>query len=234
MVTLRREPAFTTAAPATGTVRHAAQPERPPVQARPPRRPIAALHPVPESATTITIELHMVPAALANATAGISLSDAETGADLGWLPLQPQPGTQRLEISVAAAGPLTLTVARAREFSRHGYLLRASHRFARLPSPHELLVLDAQAHQVRFEVGADRSAGPLRLVRVGDLTWRPIDAFPAGFSLRPGQVVETMLGSGDYELSDPLDPARMQRFTVPAPQAVRISESLSRPAAGRP
>jgi len=80
----------------------------------------------------------------------------------------------------------------------------------------------------RFELPSGRGrAGPLRLVRVDDPQWLPMEHGTTGVLLADTESVTLLLGAGTYELQDPIARDKTQRFDVPAKDAVVISSTLT-------
>jgi hypothetical protein len=95
--------------------------------------------------------------------------------------------------------------------------------------------VDASATRVSIALPPNASAVQLfRLTRDGDPHWLPAAFAPSGLSLTPKAAVQVWLGSGGYELGDPLQPERTQRFEVPRDGEVVVSASLTRARADRP
>jgi hypothetical protein len=236
VLTLRRGPLHS-------VERHA--PMAPAASVQPPRRlppdPEAHRRAMPASVAVnqeervpVRIALQNLPEFLTEGPAGIALFSAETGADFDWIPLSTCRDGVNVETTSPVVGPLTITIARDRAHARHGYLAQTTHTFAARRGASEVRQFDVSAYPVELQVTADRNAGPLRLTRVKDPGWQASDAAPTGVSCRPGHSTTLVLGPGDYELTDPLDPTRKQPFTVPTSGPVLISEALSRPAADHP
>ena len=124
-----------------------------------------------------------------------------------------------------------MTLASASDLARHGYLTRR----VVVAEPGAVVRLSGAQHEVRFDLpdGVEQ-AGPLRLQRVDDREWLPMEAAPAGLKLQRGARTSLLLGAGRYELQDPLAPTAAQVFEVPAPAgAVTLSRSLARAPDGR-
>lgn len=186
----------------------------------------------PEERVPVRISLQNLPAFPAAEEPGIALFSAETGADFTWVPLTSSRDGNAIETSTAVVGPVAITLARDRASARHGYLVRTTHTFSARRGSSTPLVFDAQSHQVTIEVDSKRQAGPLRLSRALDPDWLSSSAAPTGVTCRPGHPATLLLGPGEYELTDPIDPSRTQRFTVPSAAPVLVSDSLSRPLTG--
>lgn len=189
----------------------------------------------PREPSRIAIALRNVPAGLDRAVAGIALFASDTGADFVWTPLAALGADDTLATTTPIVGSVTITLARDQAFARHGYLARTTHTFSRSRGPLTALPFECGAASVRLTVdNPQHVAGPLRLRRVDDPLWNASDAAPLGITVRGKAEVELVLGAGDYELEDPVDPARRQRFRVPAAAPVQINAALSRPAVDRP
>ena len=181
-------------------------------------------------------------------TAGVGVFDAATGASFSWTPLAEgvlaDDGSVRVEIQAYTTGDLCVTVATGRDLARHGYLARTI-----LPTPLASstaaagagagalaeVTIAVETATIRFELpaGAER-AGPLRLTRTEDASWIPMYQGPTGITVDRDATVEIVLGAGQYELTDPLAPERHQRFEVPGPGVVTLSETLTASRADRP
>lgn len=186
----------------------------------------------PEERVPVRITLQNVPDFLAGEQPGIALFSAETGADFDWIPLSTCRDGVHLETSTPIVGPVAITIARDRASARHGYLVRTTHTFSARRGSSEPLKFDVQSYRVALAVGDHREAGPIRLTRANEPDWQSSGSAPTGVSCQPGTPTTLALGPGEYELTDPIDPTRNQRFTVPSTAMVQISDSLSRPLAG--
>jgi len=166
---------------------------------------------------------------------GVATFRAATGGDFRWQPLaaaEPR-GASALALSVRArrGEEIAVTLASASDLARHGYLNRR----VVIAQPGAVVRLSGARHEVRFDLpdGVEQ-AGPLRLQRVDDRDWLPMEAAPAGLKLQRGARTSLQLGAGRYELQDPLASAAAQVFEVPAQAgAVTLSRSLARAPDGR-
>ena len=111
--------------------------------------------------------------------------------------------------------------------ARHGYLV--SHQVQPTELASRSVAFDAVAANTTLQLAEGTShAGPLQLVRTGDLEWRPHAIARSGLFLESDNTT-ILLGAGEYELIDPIDASVRQRFRVPAPEAIRIESRLARP-----
>ncbi|MFN3241738.1 MAG: hypothetical protein ACE37K_09525 [Planctomycetota bacterium] len=185
-------------------------------------------------ATRVTVPVHIsdLPESLRNGTAGVATYHTDTGGDFRWYPLDEAIPGQRGGLLITAQAPqgtrLTVTFSARREHARRGYLDR--HEFevdATDTGATPIVELDGAVHAVRFDLPTDvDQAGPLRLQRVDDRQWLPMLHSTAGLKLRSGTELTLQLGSGAYELQDPLAPERAQRFEVPGTPAVTVTAAL--------
>lgn len=233
---MRRSPQPTAEPASPAPARQVPSPQRlapdPAVQ----REPVPASVGVPpRDAVRLTIVLQNLPTGLAAETAGVALFATDTGAEFQWLPLSACRDGAVLETTSSVLGSLTVTLATAREHARHAYLASTSQTFGRPHHDGATVQLDGAGQRVQFRVAnPTHSAGPLQLQRVDDPSWQASAVAPTGLQCRGAAATEVLLGAGQYELVDPIDPTTRQRFTVPSPEPVRIREALSRPATGRP
>ena len=169
---------------------------------------------------------------------GIATFDATSGAEFTWTPLSAgtaQNGDLLVEVTMFGKGERCVTLATERVFARHGYLVRTSFRIAPPGGADPEVTLDAAVSAVRFELPPkSRRAGPLRIARLDDSQWLPMDLGTTGLSLTAEGPVTQLLGAGAYELRDPIAPDRVQRFDVPAPGPVVIDPTLTVVTADRP
>lgn len=182
----------------------------------------------------MTLHLRGVPPAWRTETAGVAIFPADATSGLSWLPLataSEQAGTLVLQHTLPRGGEVVATLATARAFALHSYLARS----VALVADGGTIELDATAAPVSFRLphGAQR-IGPLRIARVDDPSWVAMDVAATGLDLAAGTPRELWLGRGTYELCDPLQPERRQRFDVPADRAVELSASLATGRADRP
>jgi len=164
--------------------------------------------------------------------AGVATFSSATGAGFHWSPLsEMEPnsdGALVLDLQLPQI-PLSLTLAAHRDFARHRYLARAE-----LPAGAErpaTTELEIDFTPTRFTLPEDvQRAGPLQLIRLGDPNWQPPLSALTGLFIEPGER-EILLGPGNYELADPIDTSRKQRFAVPSEAAIALSLRLARPRA---
>jgi hypothetical protein len=229
-VALRRGPSRTTKAPPV-----IGELQRPEAPARLPTSPAFA-RPADASATTagaattpVEIRVRNLPEALRTGSSGVATFVASTGAGFTWMPLaeatSAADGDLVVHARVHTGEQCIVTLATARAFAQHGYLARTQ-----LGGGAEAtgeVALDVAVSTIRFELPANaRRAGPFRLVRVDDPQWLPMHHGSTGISLAQG-AVSVLLGAGQYELCDPIAPGTRQRFDVPAPGPIVLSDSLS-------
>lgn len=189
----------------------------------------------PREPSRFAIALRNLPPTIDRKVAGIALCAADTGAEFTWTPLAELGADGILSTATPIVGSVAITLARSRAQARHGYLQRAVHTFPLSRGPVQPVPFDCTTHAVQL-VLADplHAAGPLSLRRANDPQWTASDAAPTGVLLRGKVAVEVVLGSGDYELVDAVDPTRRQPFTVPAHGPVPVTGAVSRPAVDRP
>lgn len=189
--------------------------------------------------TEIVVRLPHLPAVAAGTSAGIATYDARTGADFTWTPLErATSGTDGAGLVVRTRsrvrGDVVIAFATAPQWARHAYLTRTSADAARAGSAPLHVDLPVAIATVELVLPATAGgAGPLRLVRCDDPQWLPSADAATGIAL--GDAGATLLlGVGDYELVDPIDPTLRQRFTVPTDRPVVLSADLTRARADRP
>ena len=185
----------------------------------------------------MTIRVRGLPPALRNDPSGVATFDADSGADFVWTPIagatQASDGSLLLHSTSHSAGLLSVTLASSRAFARHGYLVRTTARVP--PSGGGEMLLDVKVANVRFEVPpGSRRAGPLRLSRLDDPHWMPMQHGTTGLILTRDAPVTVLLGAGQYELRDPIAPERRQHLEVPGSEVVVITAELATGQAGRP
>lgn len=182
--------------------------------------------------TQLLVEVRDLDPTLRRGAAGVSTFRAESGADYRWQPLAAgaaaADGAWRFSVRAEVGADLVVTLASASDRARHGYLTRR----VVVVEPGATVQLSGARHEVRFDLpqGIDQ-AGPLRLQRVDDRDWLPMEAAPSGLRLRSGTTTTLRLGAGRYELQDPLAPSAVQPFEVPAPSGAIV---LRRPLARAP
>ncbi|MBL8727276.1 MAG: hypothetical protein JNM25_02520 [Planctomycetes bacterium] len=190
------------------------------------------------SVATVAIRIPAVPAALRGA--GVAIYDARTGAEFTWLPLDGgEPGADgslTLQSTTRVRGDLQVALAAAPEWARHSYLARTSVEIgpaaAGTPTLVDLPVV-VDSVQIVLPDAAGR-AGPLRLSRCDDAQWLPMFHAATGIEILPGAPTTVLLGAGAYELVDPIDATRRQRFEVPRAGAVVLTPTLTAVRADRP
>lgn len=189
----------------------------------------------PRETSRIAIAMRNLPPTLDRSVAGIALCAAETGAEFTWTPLAELGADGVLSATTPIVGSVAITLARSRAQARHGYLQRAVHTFPLSRGPVEPVPFDCATDTVQLVLAdPQHAAGPLCLRRSGDPQWTASDAAPTGLLLRGKATVEVVLGSGDYELVDAVDPTRRQPFTVPTRGPLAVTAAVSRPASDRP
>lgn len=189
----------------------------------------------PRETSRIAIALRNLPPALDRSIAGIALCAADTGAEFTWTPLAELGADGILSASTPIVGSVAITLARSRAHARHGYLQRAVHTFPLSRSPVQPVPFDCATATVQLVLAdPQHTAGPLSLRRAGDPQWTASDAAATGLVLQGKATAEVLLGVGDYELVDAVDPKRRQPFTVPARGPVAVTAAVSRPAVDRP
>ena len=189
----------------------------------------------PREPSRLAIALRNLPPALDRNLAGIALCAADTGAEFTWTPLAELGADGVLSASTPIVGSVAITLARTRAQARHGYLQRAVHTFPLSRGPVEPVPFDCATDTVQLVLAnPQHAAGPLTLRRAGDPQWTASDAAPTGLTLRGKASAEVVLGFGDYELVDAVDPTRRLPFTVPTRGPVTVTAAVSRPAVDRP
>ena len=169
----------------------------------------------------------MPPALLASA--GVAVFHARTGGGLRWLPLSnvtpSVDGGRTVQTDIPAGQPVTVTLAAEQDRARHGYLDR---RDVDATAEQATVQLDGALHPVELALppGVER-AGPLLLQRTRDRQWLPLELETGAVTLRLGKAFVVRLPADEYELLDPLVPARAQRFTVAGPTSVTLREALA-------
>lgn len=193
----------------------------------------------PGAAVDVAIRVRNVPETVRSAETGLAVM-AETGADFAWIPLADAttaPDGCSIATSKSHAGDkLVVTLATSRAFARHGYLARSTAEVRRDPSGAIAEIpFDVDVTTVRLQLPPTaRRAGPLQLRRVDDPQWLPLHCSRNGITLIGNSPLDLLLGAGQYELSDPLDPTRRQPFEVPRKDPIVLSEPLAVLRAGRP
>ncbi|MBL8750975.1 MAG: hypothetical protein JNK78_17580 [Planctomycetes bacterium] len=188
--------------------------------------------------TRLTIRVKGIAPSLPAAHAGVACFDATSGAGFVWTPLSEaaeRDGSLVFDVTVHGSNEQNITVASTREFARHGYLALARWDPRRSSRGSTEVVLDATAQNVSFALEPSASrAGPLRILRLDDPQWLPMELASTGLYLTRGAAATMLLGSGVYELCCPIDPERRQRFEVPASGTVVLTPDLSLVPVDRP
>jgi hypothetical protein len=185
----------------------------------------------------VSIRVRGLTADLAKTSAGVAVFDAETGAGFAWAPLadaaRADDGSLVLRARTTAIHDICVTAASAREFARHGYFAKTS--LAASAASSREVELSVATARVRFLLpdGAER-AGPLRLRRLDDPRWMPIESGGTGLTIAPGEESSILLGAGTYEVADPIDDTRSQRFEVPGEPDVTLDAALTTARVDRP
>ncbi len=192
------------------------------------------------AATQLVVRLTGIVDALRANGFGVATYDAQTGADFAWTPIEAAvadaDGTMTLSASTHVRGELMVSFAAAPAFARHGYLARVTVAADQAPAATVLHVdLPVVIGEVRFALpaGVER-AGPLRLSRCDDPHWLPSSHAATGIDLRGDRPTAIVLGAGDYELVDPIDVTRRQRFAAPATEEIRLNPDLAGARGDRP
>ncbi len=189
-------------------------------------------------ATRLRIVMKGIAPSLRTADSGVACFDATSGAGFVWTPVSEaaeRDGSLELDVTVHGSNAQNVTVASKREFARHGYLALARWDPRSSSAGSTEVVLDATAQNVSFALPPSaQRAGPLRILRLDDPQWLPMELASTGLYLTRGATTTMLLGSGVYELGCPIDPERRQRFEVPADGAVVLTPALSLVPADRP
>ena len=227
VLSLRRPPIRTDArSPLGATPRTIAAPQ--PVDARRDARafvlPTDASH--AGTAEPVAVSIHVeAPADFAD-TAGAALVSAD-GTREQWVPFAAMTTTPDGRRAVQWKGERqggTVTIATSREEARHAYLARLDH------DASATMRIDCVATVVALRPPeGTAAAGPLRIVRIGHPHWLPLAIATAGLYVGPATTL--LLGAGEYELVDPIDGTRRQRFSVPADSAITLDAGFAPPRA---
>lgn len=213
----------------------------------------AAAHLSPAGSVKCEVILASLAVDLVGENAGIASYSKQTGGSFHWVPLSE--GVPRLNGSIALSIRITskdavLTLSTSEKHARHGYLVSRTVQPGEL-SPRSIetsrtfafrsakppffvialrpIVFDAVAANTTLELPEGVShAGPLQLVRVGDLDWHPQVIAASGLFL-DSERATILLGAGVYDLVDPIDATVRQRFRVPTAEAITIESRLARP-----
>lgn len=217
----------------------------PPRPSRLPAAPEFARNAMPATArrdvsrTTIIVHLPPLHTALQAADAGVATCDARTGADFTWIPLADAAtapdGSRTIETTTRVRGDLDVSLANGREWARHGYLTRVRVPVGTTAANPVVVDLPATIDLVRLRLpeGCVR-AGPMYLSRCDDPQWLPTMQGATGIEVVRSKPTFMLLGAGCYELVDPIDPTRRQRFDVPSNGPVELTSTLTAARADRP
>jgi hypothetical protein len=191
----------------------------------------------PAMGRRLRITLRGVPAELRTPAAGVASFQASSGSDFVWSPLATATGGNEvieLLTTVRGSGDVVVTLAAARPFARHGYLLRQQ--VAANGDGAELRVdLTLTTARVRLRLlDPDIASLPLRLVRRDDPQWLPMELGGGSIVVPRGGELTLLLGAGDYELRDPLAPSRAVALQVPGSSEVDVSAALATERGDRP
>jgi hypothetical protein len=189
----------------------------------------------PETSTRVTVPIRVQEGlnSIKDKQAGIATFDCKTGADFRWYPLNEAMRSDNQFLLVTSDAQsnstLTVTLAAKRDCARHGYLAR---RDVEIANPANgvvaMVTLPSEAFDVQFDLPAETDrAGPLRLARVDDPLWLPMQHSSSGLTLRKDHQTTLQLGAGDYRLEDPIVPDQFQQFRVLAATKVLVSEKLA-------
>lgn len=231
LVALQRPATVAQPLPAIAPIVPPALPSRLPAAAEFERNTLPAAARRTQPSATVRVHIPAVPAALRNGQSGVAVFDAATGADFVWTPIDAAAidadGAVTVAIVTRVRGELTVAVAAAAEWARHGYLARTSVTIDG-PTGREIAVeLPVAIGEVSLALPDGAPApGPLRLSRCDDPFWLPTFLSATGLQVAPGEPVHLLLGAGCYELIDPIDAERRQGFDVPAAHPVVISAPL--------
>lgn len=181
---------------------------------------------IASTAEPVAVSIHVeAPADLTN-TAGAALVSAD-GTHEQWAPFAAMTATPDGRRVVQWDGERqggTVTIATSREEARHAYLARYQH------DASATMRIDCVAAVVALRPPeGTAAAGPLRLVRIDHPQWLPLAIATAGLYVGPGTTL--LLGAGDYELVDPIDDSKRQRFSVPAASTVMLDPGFAPPRA---
>ena len=186
------------------------------------------------------MRLSQLHAILRGHDAGIAVFHAVNGSRFRWLPLRDAERDASGGLVVRAAAipgsRMAVTLATERRHARHGYLERREIEITGDAAAARVEVsLSGRVHAVRFDlpVGAEH-AGPLRLTRADDPQWLPMLHGTSGLTLAIGTERTLHLGAGTYELRDPLDVERRQRFDVTGDAVIVLLAELTRARGDRP
>lgn len=172
----------------------------------------------------IPVTIRLVTASELPATAGVA-TVTKDGVQLQWVPFTTMPvaedGSRQMTWNGEVQGG-SITIATSPDDARHAYLLRVQH------GTESAMHIECAVATVALRPPEGVSTvGPLRLVRVDRPDWLPRSLATAGLVV--DAETSLLLGPGDYELVDPIDPTRRQRFAAPAAAAITIDASLAAP-----
>jgi hypothetical protein len=219
---------------------------QPPPPKRLPTAPEFARHALPATAsrtrtgTSIVVHIPAVPAALQGTAAGVATYDADTGGEFAWLPLAGgtagADGSVTLQATTLVRGELQVAFATAPEWARHSYLARTTLAIdAATAGSHVTVDLPVVVGTVQVVLpDTTTRAGPLRLARCDDPQWLPTFHAATGIEVRREASADVLLGAGTYELVDPIDATRRQRFEVPGAGKIVLTPTLTAVRADRP
>lgn len=201
-----------------------------PLPTRLPRRPATLPASLPSSrpaisgaTTDLVIEVLDLPDGLPPG-AGVAVFAADTGARFCWLPLASATiaGSKATFATATLAAPaLRVTMAPSERAAQNGYWVATE--VAGPRSGPAAITIQASVQRVRVHSGSVPGGygQDVRLRRLDDPQWRPIDASTADFVPDRRGDLELLLGAGTYELvpwtAGPWQPVRVQ---VPGPGEV--------------
>jgi hypothetical protein len=199
----------------------------------------ATVRRAPQNGLTVPIRLRSLPAELPRDTAGVATFQAATGTDFVWTPLSSatvaEDGSLWMASTALARGDVIVALAGNRSAARHGYLLRRQVALPATGLTAPVVELDVAVATVVFQLPASAvSATPLRIVRIADPHWLPMQHGSGGMVVPIGGQLRVLLGAGDYEAVDPLQPQRRVAFAVPSPGPIDITALQPRSRADRP
>jgi len=240
LIALRRSAPPDRDLPSIAPIVAPARPSRLPAAAEFERNALPAAARRTDTGTLVEVHIPTLPASLRGIGAGLATYDARTGADFAWLPIADVPaaadGSVTLQASTRVRGDLHVSFATAPEWARHCYLARTTVVAGTAAAEGRItLQLPLVIDTVRLVLpeGAGR-AGPLRLSRCDDPQWLPTVYATTGIEVLPGRPTDVLLGAGAYELIDPIDATRRQRFEVPSTGAVVLTPTLTAVRGDRP
>jgi len=192
----------------------------------------ALLAPVPTGAAAASARIEVLvrnlPADWPRAAAGLAIHTDDLASGLHWLPISAavaHDGALRIAHELPRRGRWTFAVAAHREHALHGYLVRSS----AVIGETAVVILDATAVDVEFvPTDARARSTPWRLQRRDDPQWLSMHT-PAGLAFANGAPARVWLGTGDYDLVDPLGLGGPRPFTVPTDARVTVSAESAVP-----